>query len=572
MERQAEESIGTIQKMPTGITGFDELSGGGLPRGRTTLITGGPGSGKTVFALNTLVNGARTYREPGIFIAFEENSRQITVNSASFGWDLQDLIDRKLIFIDARLSADAIQSGAFDVSGMLAGVKAKADEMSRAAGGAPVRVVFDSIDVLLSRLQNPFAQKEEVYRVHDWLARERLSGIVTAKATGQEDEFSFMQFMADCVIELRRIVDEGVSHRTLTIVKYRGSSFAENAFNVIIGPHGFEVPSPSAFDLNYPVSRERVSTGISQLNQMMDGGYLRGSSILVTGAPGTAKSTLAGSFIDATCQHGERAIYISFDEGPQEIIRNLSSVGILLEPHVDSGLLLMHSNRAEAQSAIEHLVEIKRLMKEHQPRALVIDPLSAMGKAGGDQLAKNMSQRLIYETKAEGVTLLMTSLLGSLDPEMEATPIEISTIADTWIHLSYMVKAGERNRALTIVKSRGTAHSNQVRELILSDEGAELTQVYTAGGEVLMGTMRFEKEASEAETKRRLEEETEQKVQELKRKQAESQVRMQTLKQEIEVQGHELARLEREAERRSHQQVENAEEVRRRREGGEDEA
>jgi circadian clock protein KaiC len=373
--------------------------------------------------------------------------------------------------------------------------------------------------------------------------------------------------MADCVIELKREVIEGVSHRTLTVVKYRGSRFAENEFNVIIGRHGIEVPSLSMFDLDYPASSERQTTGIERLDAMLKGGYLRGSSVLITGAPGTAKSTMAGAFVAAACRNGKRALYVSFDEAPAEVIRNMSSVNIRLEPYVREGLLRLYSSRAEASSAVEHLVEIKRLLQEHQPRCVVIDPFSAMVKAGGQLLAKTAAQRLIYETKAAGITLLITSLLDSNDPEEEATPMEISTIADTWIHLSYLVLSGERNRALTVIKSRGTQHSNQVRELILSDAGVTLSDLYTAGGEVLMGTMRYEKEFAERRARQQHQAETERRRRILEIQQAETRSRLDMLQRELDAQAAELAFLEQEEESQERQQQAFRHEVSERRSG-----
>jgi circadian clock protein KaiC len=553
MDASDKMNLEYVEKMPTGIDGFDRITGGGLPRSRTTLLMGGPGSGKTIFALQLLVSGARVHAEPGIFVAFEEGTRQILRNSASFGWNLPELIDQKLFFLDARLSASATRTGGFDLSGMLAGLQSKAEEMSAANGGAGVRIVFDAVDVLLSHLEDPFTERQEIYRIHDWLAQHAYSGIITAKYTQVQESHcepvhDFMPYMADCVIELKREVIEGISNRTLTVVKYRGSSFAENEFNVIIGPQGIEVPSLSIFDLGYPVSQERITTGIERLDGMLSGGYLVGSSVLITGSPGTAKSTLSGAFVAAACEKGGRALYVSFDEGPAEVTRNMSSVNLQLEPHVQSGLLYLHSTRAEAKSAVEHLVDIKRLIQMHQPCCLVIDPFSAMVKAGGSQLAKITAQRLIYETKAAGITLVMTSLLDTNDPEVEATPMEISTIADTWIHLSYVVLAGERNRALTIIKSRGTGHSNQLRELILSDEGVTLSNVYTGGGEVLMGTMRFEREMAVREAGRHRKAELERRRRALELQHAETRSRLDTLTRELETQAVEMELLEQEDE------------------------
>lgn len=534
-----------LEKTPTGIPGFDRSTYGGLPRGRTSLIVGGPGSGKTVFALQTLVNGARQSGEPGIFVAFEESSRQIVANAASFGWDLPALEEEKLFFLDARMSLDAITAGQFDLAGMLASLEAKAHQM-----GAR-RIVFDSIDVLLTMLEDPVLERREIYRVHEWLQKTGLTGLVTTRIGTvdplRSERYGFMQFMADCVVQLSHRLEERVSLRTVRTVKYRGSGFAEKAFPIVIGPRGIEVGVAEEFEPTYQASIERVSTGIERLDTMLDGGYYRGSSALISGAPGTAKSTLCGSFVEAACRRGERALYVSFDEAASEITRNLASVGIKLAPHVESGLLEIYSVRTEARSADQHLMRLRALMAEHAPRCVAIDPLSAMIKAGGEVVAMSVAERLISLTKSRGISLLLTSLLSGDTPEMEATPIAISTIADTWIHLSYVVKAGERNRALTIIKARGTAHSNQVRELILSDEGVTLTDVYNTGGEVLMGTLRWQKEEEMKAAEARREADLRRRERELALAEAEARARMEVIQREIEALQYEADQLNRES-------------------------
>jgi circadian clock protein KaiC len=547
MAAQHAITILPLEKTPTGIAGFDEITGGGLPYSKTTLLVGGPGSGKTVFALNTLVNGARMYAEPGIFVAFEESSQQIVQNAESFGWDLPGLIDQKLFFLDAQLSMDAILSGGFDLIGLLTSLKSKAEEMSTANNGARVRVVFDAADVMLTHLQDDYAARLEMERIHEWLHSNIITGIVTAKTPADGDHrsgaYDYLHYLADCVVELRREVIDRVSHRTLNIIKYRGSRFAENEVDVVIGPGGISVPSLGLFNLDYAASKERISTGIEQLDDMFGGGYLRGTSILLTGLPGTSKSTIAAIYVEAACKRGERALYISFDEGPGELVRNFSSVSVQLAPHLESGLLQLYATRAEAKSAVEHLVDIKTLIAVHQPRVVVIDPVSSLVKAGGQRLATMVSQRLIYECKANGITLLMTSLLDNNLPELEATPLEVSTIADTWIHLSYVMLSGERNRALTVVKSRGTGHSNQVRELLISDTGIKMSDVYIAGGEVLMGTLRFEREAEERRSAKLRRYETESRLRTLDIQRAELSARLENLRREMEAREADMARL-----------------------------
>jgi circadian clock protein KaiC len=486
-------------KAPTGITGFDEMTGGGLPRGRTTLLVGGPGSGKTIFALQFLVHGAQDCKEPGIFVAFEETSKRIVANAEGFGWKLAELRRKKLFFMDAQPMSDLVQSGNFDLGGMLAALEAQTKEM-----GAR-RIVFDALDVVLALLPDPAARRREIYRLHEWLLARELTGLITSKAGGDEassislQPFGFMQFMVDCAVILNHSVVLGVSQRNLRVQKYRGSSFDENESPFLIGASGLEVAAARTLGrVHAKVSNERVSSGVKRLDTMLGGGYYRGASVLITGFPGTAKTTLSGAFAEAACRRGERTLFVSFDSDSNEVIRDLGSVGIRLDRYVKNGLLRMASARTITGSAETYLVRIKTLAKEHGARCLVIDPVSTWSKSGNDLSAHSVAERLSDWSKADGTTLLCTSLLDEMSRQTEdGSPLRISTLADTWIHLSYLVQAGERNRGLSIIKSRGTAHSNQVRELILSDAGVTLTDTYTAGGEVLMGTLRWEKERAE---------------------------------------------------------------------------
>jgi circadian clock protein KaiC len=391
MKKKNSDSVQDQNKAPAGITGFDEITRGGLSRGRTTLLEGGPGSGKSILALQSLVNGAREFNEPGT----------------------------------AKASVDG---------------------------------------------EN----------------RRRLD---------------FMQFMLDCAITLNHGVAQGVSQRNLRILKYRGSAFEEDESPFVIGESGLEVAgSRDLGRRQIPVSSERISSGVPRLDTMLGGGYYRGSSVLITGFPGTAKSTLAGAFAEAACEWGEPTLFVSFDSDASEIIRNLSSVNIRLQRFAKSGILLAEPARASTGSAEVHLMRIKNLAIAHKARCLVIDPISALSKGGNEEMVHGMAERLIDWAKTKGITLVCTSLVdASGSAQLEGTPMEISTIADTWIHLTYLVHAGERNRGLSIVKSRGTGHSNQVRELILSEGGVTLADAFVAGGEVMMGTLRWEKERAETD-------------------------------------------------------------------------
>lgn len=488
-----------VVKASTGITGFDEITGGGLPQARSTLLVGGPGSGKTIFALQFLVHGARVHGEPGIFVAFEEAPERLIGNFEGFGLDLAALQPKSLFFVDAQVSPDLLQSGSFDLSGMLAALGAQASAM-----GAR-RIVFDAIDILLALLPEPADKRREIYRLHGWLLERGLTGLITAKEGGDEassftqQHFGFMQFMVDCAVVLNQRVILGVSQRNLRVQKYRGSGFDENESPFVIGTGGFDVAVTRKLgNVDANVTAERVTTGVGRLDTMLGGGYYRGASVLITGFPGTAKTTLSGAFAQGACARGDRTLFVSFDSDGTEVIRNLQSVGIRLGQYVKSGLLRMISARTITGSAETLLVRIKALAKEHGARCLVIDPVSTLSKSGNELTAHGVAERLIDWTKSDSITLVCTSLLDEMSAEIDGgTPLQISTLADTWIHLNYLVQAGERNRGMSIIKSRGTAHSNQVRELILSDEGVTLADIYTAGGEVLMGTMRWEKESAE---------------------------------------------------------------------------
>ena len=486
-----------LPKAPTGIRGFDEITGGGMPRGRTTLLVGGPGSGKTIFALQFLVHGARNRKEPGIFVAFEETSKRIVANAESFGWRLPDLRRKELFIMDAQPIPDQVRSGDFDLGGMLAALEFQIRTM-----GAR-RIVFDALDVVLALLPDAAAKRREIFRLHEWLLACGLTGLITAKTGGGEassvSPFGFMQFMVDCAVILDHSMVLGVSQRSLRVQKYRGSSFDENESPFLIGNGGFEVAITHTLSrVEVPVSAERISSGVERLDTMLGGGYYRGASVLITGFSGTAKTTLSGAFAEAACERGERTMFVCFDSSSTEVIRNLSSVGIRLARYVKSGRLRMISARAISGSAETYLVRIKALAKEHGARCVVIDPVSAWSKSGNDLTTQSVADRLIDWSKGEGITMVCTSLLDEMSGQVEGgSPLQISALADTWLHLNYLMQAGERNRGLSIVKSRGTAHSNQVRELILSDAGVTLADAYTAGGEVLMGTLRWEKERAE---------------------------------------------------------------------------
>jgi circadian clock protein KaiC len=480
----------------TGIDGFDDLVGGGIPCRSTTLVLGGPGSGKTLFALEVLVNGARRWREPGIFVAFEERGTRVIANASSFGWDLRTLQDRRLFFLDARLSDTVIKGGEFDVVGLLAALEAKVREMG--AG----RIVFDGIDILLGSLADQAAERRELLRLGNWLAEMNLSGFITCKTeAGRDtpfDRYSYLPYLADCVVVLQQQPTGSVLVRRLRVAKCRGIRHAGHDVPFTITGAGLRVARYPAGNPTYVVRRDRITSGISRLDAMLAGGYYRNASVVISGAPGTAKSSLAAAFAAASASRGERTLYVTFDETPGDVIRNMASVNIRLAPLVRKGVLELSAARKGDRSAEDHVAWIADALERRETRCLIIDPISALISSGGSSVGEEAGARLIAISKSLGITLLATTLLTGGVDETELTVSRLSTLADTWIHLSYVAHAGERNRALTIVKSRGAAHSNQVRELILSDAGISLADVYLEDGEVLMGALRRQKEMAMA--------------------------------------------------------------------------
>lgn len=487
-----------VASVPTGIQGFDEATAGGLPKGRVAVVLGGAGSGKTIFGMQMLASGVRDFDEPGILVAFEENAQQVFNNTAGFGWKLNGPAQKQFGVVDAQLSQSIVQGGDFDILGLLAMLTAKIKAM-RAK-----RLVLDGLDVLLANLEDPSHARREVFRLREWLQDSALTALITAKTEPNElrptRQYEFLQFMADCVVTLEHRITGGTALRFMRVVKYRGAAHSANELPFVIGPGGIEVSALAESELHHAVSHERISTGIPRLDTMLTGGYYRGSSTLISGVPGTAKTTLAAAFANAACKRGERTLLVSFDEAPEQIVRNVRSVGLDLARHLASGVLRISSLRSRVASPEAHVARIRGLLREHKARHLVIDPISAFAQGGGATVAEEAAIQIIDLAKSSGITSVSTSLLGDKAAFAEETPIAVSTVADTWMHLTYVNQGGERNRALTIIKSRGTSHSNQVREIILSHDGITLADVYTANGEVLMGTLRWQKEDEERRT------------------------------------------------------------------------
>ncbi len=490
-----------VEKCSSGIRGLDEITQGGYAVGRVTLLGGGGGTGKTLIALQALVAGAQR-GEPGIFVAFEESASRVVLNASSFGWNLPELEKQNLFLLDARPRPEAVVAGEFDIASLLASLAVKVKQM-----GAK-RIVFDSIDVLLSLLDHPLSERRELHRLHDWLCDQGLTGFITTKNSDSNLSSlryqDFMQYMVDCVIQLKHETTQRISRRTLRVVKYRGSGFYAGEVAMAFRSNGVEVVSFPVLSSQATVSEERMSCGVERLDTMLGGGYFRGSSVLITGAPGTAKTSLAGAFLQAACQRGEKCLYVGFDEAASEVVRNLRSINIDLAPHIQADLLHMVSIRSSLVGAEEHIGSLRSLIELHRPQALVIDPMSAIINSDPDSLIRRVPEHLIALCKQMGVTVLCTALSNAKDGSHSESGIHVSTVADAWIDLKYNQIEGESNRSLRIVKARGTPHSRQMRELVLSNNGIQLTDVYFDGTAVLMGTARLQKEAEvrAAEAKR----------------------------------------------------------------------
>jgi circadian clock protein KaiC len=486
------------------------------------------------------VRGAREGGEPGIFVAFEESAANILAHAGSFGWDLPGLQKRKLLLLDARLPSTVVQGGDFDLEGLLAGLT----EVSRRMKAR--RIVFDGINTLLGFLSNPAVERREMFRLAEWIASQGLTGIITCKgdvgSDFQAERDEYLQYLSDGVIALHHRLSGAVPLRRLRIVKCRGIRHVTTEVPFSIGEAGVEVAAlPDTASLGN-ASSERISSGVRRLDTMLLGGFFRGSSVLVSGAPGTAKSTLASAFAEAACRRGERTLYVTFDQGERQLIRDMASVRIDLMPHVKNGRLKIVASRRAVHSAIEDVAWIAQLARQHRARCVVLDPISALGGGGGDIAGEEAATYLLRQAQAGDITVLSTSLLSGVDALGEATATGISTIADTWIHVAYAANLGERNRSLTIVKSRGTGHSNQVRELILTNEGISLADVYAADGEVLMGTLRWQRESEDRLNRKRQQEDLTLRQTRARAAIAETRARLASLEKELEAKEADLRR------------------------------
>ncbi len=494
-------SASPLAKAPTHIKGLDAVLEGGLPRGRTTVVNGGPGSGKTLLALEFLFRGALA-GEPGVFIGFEEPLDQLRVNAGTLGWDLAALErDRRLCLVEGRLKPDTLISGEFSLKGLLAG----ASGVGREIGAR--RVVIDALEVVL-RLYDSLRQvRNDMHLLNDWLQAEGLSAILTVRPPvfGSVPSFhDFFDSMADCVIYLDARVDNQLSRRRIRVVKYRGSGFGSNEYPYVITDSGLHIEPISTVGLRHKPLGERMSTGLARLDDFLGGGYRRGACILVAGSPGTGKTLLAGTFTVAACGRGEKVLYVGYEESQEAVIGNMGHAGVFLKPCVDTGLLLFHTVMPEAMGPEEHLIRVMNLIEAHNPRHLVVDAISACGRMGGKQAAFDFLVRLLNRCKERNITVLLVNQLSGTTTHMEVSGNDISSIIDTVLFMSYVEGAGEINRVFQVLKSRGSGHSNQKQEYIITDEGIRILEPYTGEGEVLTGSARRLQEARDAAEAQRL--------------------------------------------------------------------
>jgi len=498
MKKKLPVNLPTIPKARTGIEGLDEITGGGLPAGRPTLVSGSAGCGKTMLAIEFLVRGATQFGEPGVFMMFEESAAELTANVRSLGFDLEELqAQRKIVLDYVHIERSEIEeTGEYDLEGLFIRLGHAIDSI-----GAK-RVVFDTLEALFAGLSNHAVLRAELRRLFRWLKDRGMTAIITGeKGEGNAvTRYGLEEYVADCVLVLDQRIQDQLSTRRLRVLKYRGSAHGMNEYPFLIGMHGFSVLPITSLQLDHQVTTQRVPTGITRLDEMLSGlGYFRGSSVLVSGAPGTGKSSIAAKFIETACQRGERALLFAYEESSAQIVRNMRSIGIDLERWIKKGLLQIHSSRPTLQGHEQHLVTMYGAVRAFRPTVVAVDPITNLFMAHNDPEVKPTLMRLIDFLKKEQITAIFTCLTTGGDAAMapEDSQIGVSSLMDTWLLLRNIEFNGERNRTIFVRKSRGMVHSNQVREFVLSDTGIDLVDVYLGGDRVLTGSARVAQEAQE---------------------------------------------------------------------------
>jgi circadian clock protein KaiC len=540
----------SLPKAPTGIKGLDEISGGGLPRSRTTIVCGGPGCGKTMLGMEFLVRGAREFDEPGVLVAFEETPQEMARNVTSLGFDLEDLVNRKKLFLDyVHIEPSEIQeTGDYDLEGLFIRLKHAVDSV-----GAK-RICLDTLEALFSGFSSEIVLRAELRRLFRWLKEQKLTTVITAEKGGNTlTRHGLEEYVSDCVILLDHRVREQVSTRRLRIVKYRGTSHGADEYPFLIDNYGISVLPVTSLEMQHKVSSERVPTGIADLDKMLENkGVYRGSSILVSGTAGSGKTTIAASFVDAACRRGERCLFIGFEESAHQVARNMRSVGIHLDQWVERDLLV-HEAWSPSQYGIEmHLLRIHKLVDTVNPRHVIIDPVTNLMTGSVQQDVYSMLIRLMDHLKGREITAMFTSLTVNSD-HLEQTDIGISSLTDTWLLCRDQELNGERNRCVYVLKSRGMAHSNQVREFIMSRDGIRLVPPYIGSDVVLTGSSRRAQEAKEMADALVRSQEIEQRQAALERKRSALEAQINVLKMDFAAEELQLERIIRQEQSREKQ-------------------
>ena len=542
MQEQSKIQDFKFPKTPTGVDGLDEITDGGFPKGRPTLICGGAGCGKTLLSMQFLIKGITDFKEPGVFMSFEEPSDDLTLNVKSLGFDLEKLkSDKKLVVDHVRVERSEIEeAGEYDLDGLFIRLGHAIDSIKAK------RVVLDTIESLFAGLDNQAILRAELRRLFHWL---KTKG-VTAVITGERGEATLTrqgleEYVSDCVIVLDHRVTEQVSTRRLRIVKYRGSTHGTNEYPFLIDKEGISVLPITSLKLDNEVSSDVISTGVPGLNDMFQGGgFYRGSNILVSGTAGTAKTTIGCYFANEQCENKEKTIYFAFEESPQQLVRNMRSIGIDLDRHIKNGLLQIHSSRPSLNGLELHLLTLRKLIKEFKPTTIIIDPISNLISVGSEHEVRSMLVRLIDMLKANNITALFTSLNKQTDnfrPDLAEE--SVSSLVDTWITVRDMEGIGERNRGIFIVKARGMGHSNQVREFVIISNGIELLDVELGPNGILTGAARQSHKIKKTVSDIKLQNEINRNDREIERKRKVLEANIEALKNEFESAEEELSTL-----------------------------
>jgi circadian clock protein KaiC len=539
--RKTMSPVTLLPKCLTGIQGLDEITGGGLPLGRPTLVCGGAGCGKTLLAAEFLVRGAVQFDEPGVFMAFEETEAELMANVASLGFDLDGLVRRKKIVIDyVHLERSEVQeSGEYDLEGLFVRLNHAIDSI-----GAK-RVVLDTLEALFASLPNEAILRAELRRLFRWLKDKGVTAVITAeRGRDQLTRHGLEEYVSDCVILLDHRVNEQIATRHLRVVKYRGALHGTNEFPFLIGDTGISVLPITSLGLNHKISSERIGTGVPRLDAMLGGrGFFRGSSILLTGTPGTGKTIIAANFAQAAARRGERVLFFSFEESPNQIIRNMQSIGLRLGPLVRRGLLRFHSARPSLYGLEMHLATMFKEIAAFQPHVVVVDPITSLMDAGTDSETKGMVTRLVDYLKGGQVTSLFTSLTRG-GHALQQSEMAMSSLMDSWLLLQDFEGNGERNRVLYVLKARGMAHSNQIREFLISNRGIDLVDAYIGPSGVLTGSARVAQNALEKAGMLASHQEAARRKRELEHKRAALERQISGLRSEHEASAEELRQID----------------------------